>query len=251
MAKRRWKRIEHCGRPKKPPNRNRLPPVDHGTPQLRGRKFRATKRDDIELTGPGILYGHGHLDRHQYDQLGEVAVTLQLLAKNLGPRPNAVANLWRAIVGAGIGAAYSGVPSSIGELAGIARTRLERMLSRLDGSRDLVIAVAESRPLPLIERVLEGAITDADPCHIGTITVAARRSRPPVTARAAPPKNPVPTRCSRSAACNALRGHGPSPAIYVAAAAEGDRLTSPRLWCVKEGRWRPSLSTRSDPASPS
>lgn len=44
----------------------------------------------------------------------------------------------------------------------MARYRLGRSLSKLDGSKDLVIALAEGRTLPLVERVVARRLTRAD-----------------------------------------------------------------------------------------
>ena len=40
--------------------------------------------------------------------------------------------------------------------------RLARALSRLDGSRNPVVQLAEWRPSPLVLRVFDGRVTDAD-----------------------------------------------------------------------------------------
>jgi hypothetical protein len=54
------------------------------------------------------------------------------------------------------------VPSSVGPLADVAQRRLSRMLERLDGSRALIIALAEDRPVPLVEHAFAGRLDAAD-----------------------------------------------------------------------------------------
>jgi hypothetical protein len=160
MAWRR-RRIEKRGRPRKPPVRA-APEPDKGTSQLRRKKRQVTTRDNVELTAAGVLFGRGLIDAEQFDRLGEVTETLRLLARNLGPRPSAVAGLWQSLTGAMIGIVYQGVPSSVGPLAAVARSRLRQMLSKLDGSRDLVVAIARGDTPPLVEHALAGRLTTAD-----------------------------------------------------------------------------------------
>jgi hypothetical protein len=64
------------------------------------------------------------------------------------------------------------VPPGVGAQADRAGRRLARKLDRLDGSRDLVVALAENRPLPLIMRVLEDRLTIADRYNLERLRVA-------------------------------------------------------------------------------
>jgi hypothetical protein len=119
---------------------------DLGSERLRAKKLAATGREDVELTPAGILYGHGHLDRHQYDALGHVTELLQCVARAMG-RGVTVNGLWLAIVAAGSKAASASLPLA-GDLG--ARRQLDRICRRLDGSRELVLELAQEGPLPPI-----------------------------------------------------------------------------------------------------
>lgn len=61
-----------------------------------------------------------------------------------------------------IGTASVTTPVAVGEGAAQARRVLEGMLRRLDGSRSLVVAIADGRIPPLVERVGEGRLTATD-----------------------------------------------------------------------------------------
>jgi hypothetical protein len=95
---------------------------------------------------------------------------LRVLARYLGPKPDPIQALWTAIVGAAI-RSNSGTPSSIGPLADMATWRLRGVLGRLNGSRDLVVALAENRVIPLIEHILSGDVTEADLADLGRLRV--------------------------------------------------------------------------------
>jgi hypothetical protein len=71
-----------------------------------------------------------------------------------------VGGLWSAIVAAAtrMGSTTAVVPGG----GDAARFRLARPLSRLDGSRDLVVQLAEWQAPPLVLHVLDGRVTDAD-----------------------------------------------------------------------------------------
>ena len=69
-----------------------------------------------------------------------------------------VGGLWSAIVAATrMGSTTAVVPGG----ADAARFRLARPLSRLDGSRDLVVQLADGQVPPLVLRVIDGWVTDA------------------------------------------------------------------------------------------
>jgi hypothetical protein len=168
MAWRRRLKVRRGGRPAKVDAKRRQTTragragePDKGTSQLRRHKRRLTSRDDVEISGPGILFGHGHLDRQQYDLLDEVTGALRLLAASLGPRQNAIAGLWAAITGASTVAPYA-MPTSVKPLADAARRRLARKLERLDGSKDLIVAIASDQPVPLILHAIEGRLDAQD-----------------------------------------------------------------------------------------
>ena len=120
--------------------------VDRGAPRLRARKLLVTTRDDIEMTGPGILFGHELLDRHQYDTLGHVTLLLRRIARSFG-RDASPAGVWAALLAAA-SRTPPGAPAVIGDYG--ARDTLARICRRLDGSRDLVLELAEEGPMPSI-----------------------------------------------------------------------------------------------------
>jgi len=120
--------------------------VDRGSPRLRARKLLVTTRDDIEMTGPGILCGHDLLDRHQYDTLGHVTLLLRRIARSFG-RDASPAGVWAALLAAA-SRTPPGAPAVIGDYG--ARDTLARICRRLDGSRDLVLELAEEGPMPSI-----------------------------------------------------------------------------------------------------
>jgi hypothetical protein len=130
-----------------------------GSALLRARKLAATGREDVELTAPGVLYGHGHLDNFEYFALGYVTQLLQRIARSFG-RGTSPAGVWAAIRGALI-KTTPGFEPIIGDFG--ARRQLERICKRLDGSRDLVIELASEGPLPPIcLRALERRLTPRD-----------------------------------------------------------------------------------------
>ena len=45
--------------------------VDKGTTELRAHMRRTTTREDVEMNGAGILFGHGHLDAEQHQTLAD------------------------------------------------------------------------------------------------------------------------------------------------------------------------------------
>jgi hypothetical protein len=109
-----------------------------------------------------VLFGRDLVDAEQRDVLGEITATLRFLAYQLGPTPEAVARIWRQLTGALI-PARSGGTRGAGPMADIAVRRMQRILNRLNGSRDLVIALAEGRRVPrLVEHILDGKLDDAD-----------------------------------------------------------------------------------------
>jgi hypothetical protein len=91
--------------------------------------------------------------------LGNVTLWLQRLARSLGPHGLSIGGLWAAITGAVIGMPSVVVPSAVGAQA---RYVLAGMLRRLDGARDLVIAVAENRTPDIVVHAVENRLTRAD-----------------------------------------------------------------------------------------
>jgi hypothetical protein len=168
VSKRR--RLERRGRPRKHVKRpttlrERAPPVYQGTAELRRRKRRiAAGREDLEISGTSVLLAYEHLNRQQFDTLGTITELLQRIARAWGGRDGSVGGLWQAITAAMVATGYT--PNPVGDggfgLADGARRRLQRMCRRLDGSRALIIELAEGRVPDLVLHVLDHALTDDD-----------------------------------------------------------------------------------------
>jgi hypothetical protein len=189
MAHKRKSKRRHAGGRKFDPNARRRSTTrrgrrgeddrDLGSALLRARKLAATGREDVELTAAGVLYGHGHLDNLEYSALGYVTQLLQRIARSFG-RGVSPAGIWNAILGALI-KTTPGFEPIIGDHG--ARRQLERICRRLDGSRDLVLALAAEGPLPPIcLRALEQRLTPRDLVQLellrrGLDGVTAPRSR--------------------------------------------------------------------------
>jgi hypothetical protein len=124
--------------------------VDHGSPLLLLRKLTITGRADVPLDPAGILFGRGLLDAVQYAELGEVTALLQRVAKAWGGKDGSVQGLWGALLAAATPTRSSALAVPIGSDA--ARRRLARTLRQLDGSRALIVGIAESRITPLVVR---------------------------------------------------------------------------------------------------
>jgi hypothetical protein len=106
MSRSRRRRLERRTRPRKANARYRKttlagrrgePVIDHGTVELRDRKRRLTRREDLELTGAAVLFAHEHLDRQQFDTLGVVTDWLRRIARAWGGRGGSCEVLWQAI----------------------------------------------------------------------------------------------------------------------------------------------------------
>jgi hypothetical protein len=111
------------------------------------------------MTAAGVLYGHGHLDNAQYTKLGSITQLLQRIARSFG-RGASPAGVWAAIVAAASRTA-PGMPDVVGDFG--ARRALERTLQRLDGTRELVLALAQEGPLPPVcVRAAERRLTPRD-----------------------------------------------------------------------------------------
>jgi hypothetical protein len=167
------RRTDRRGRPRKPDARRRRttlagrrPPSDPGTDELRRRKRAATGREDLEVNGAAVLYGHDLLDRAQYDTLGTVTELLQRVGHAWGHRDGNLNGLWEAINGALTGTSFAPARGGVGDggysLADGARRRLQRMCRRLDGSRTLVIELAEGKVPEIVVHVIERRVTVAD-----------------------------------------------------------------------------------------
>jgi hypothetical protein len=111
-----------------------------------------------------VLFGHDLLDRTQYDTLGMVTELLQRLARAWGGRDRSVNGLWSAILAAASSPGFVSAPVGDGKssLADQARRRLQRICRRLDGSRDLVISLAEGKVPEIVVHVIERSLTAAD-----------------------------------------------------------------------------------------
>jgi hypothetical protein len=121
-----------------------------------------TTRPDVEINGAGVLYGRGQITAQQYDTLGLIVLWLQRLARSWGGL-GGCEGLWMSIIGAMVPTGFVRPPDSAASgLADGARRQLLRALSRLDGSRNLVIALAENRAPPVVLRAIEDRLTRAD-----------------------------------------------------------------------------------------
>ena len=87
--------------------------ADTGTEELRRRKRRVTGREDLELTGAAVLFGHDLLDRQQFDTLGLITGLLQRLAVGWGGT-GGVSGLWLSITGALVRTGYAPMPGTDG-----------------------------------------------------------------------------------------------------------------------------------------
>src|SRR4029077_6836445 len=87
--------------------------ADTGMEELRRRKRRVTGREDLELTGAAVLFGHDLLDRRQFDTLGMITGLLQRLAVAWGGI-GCVSGLWLSITGALVRTGYAPMPGTDG-----------------------------------------------------------------------------------------------------------------------------------------
>ena len=141
--------------------RHGFEPADLGSDYLRVRKLRLTGRTDLPLDGGAILYAREHLDREQYDTLALVGRQLVLLARGWGG-DGSCGGLWTSLTGAPTPTRPA--PGTIDQLMGradYARQRLAQACKQLDGSRNLVIALAEGRSPPIVRRVVERKLSIA------------------------------------------------------------------------------------------
>jgi hypothetical protein len=85
---------------------------------------------------------------------------LQQAARAWGITNGSVTGLWSTIAAAAtrMGSTVATTPTGSDD----ARRRLARALSRLNGSRELVVELAEGRLPPLVVHVLEGELTVRD-----------------------------------------------------------------------------------------
>jgi hypothetical protein len=169
MSRSRRRRLERRGRPRKANARSRATtlagrraPDDLGTNELRARKIRATTRDNLEISGAGVLLGRDLIDVEQYNALTTVTLWLERLMRGWGGL-GGVTGLWYSIVGAAVPTGFVRPQNAIASgLADNARRQLVRALQQLDGSRSLVVALAEGRVPDLVLHVLDGKLTPTD-----------------------------------------------------------------------------------------
>src|SRR4029077_369427 len=89
---------------------------------------------------------------------------LQRTAHAWGGRDGSVSGLWASIVGGLVRTGFAPTPTGAAGsgLADAARRRLERVCRSLDGSRALVVDLAEGRVPEIVVHVLERRLTAAD-----------------------------------------------------------------------------------------
>jgi hypothetical protein len=145
--------------------------------------MRATTRDNLEVSGAGVLLGRDLIDIEQYNALTTVTLWLERLMRGWAGL-GGVTGLWYSILGAATPAPGYIRPTNdvTSGLADGARRQLERALRQLDGSRSLVVALAEGRVPPLIHRAIEGKLTPRDEAaldrlRLGLDHLAGRRAR--------------------------------------------------------------------------
>jgi hypothetical protein len=174
--KARRDRRDRRGRPRKADAKRRAttlagraPNRDEGTTELRRRKKQATARPDLEINAASVLFGRGLLSPEQYDILSTVTLWLQRLARGWGGL-GGVTGLWYSITGAAVPTGFVRPQNAtVSGLADSARRQLVRALRQLDGSRDLVVALAEGQVPPLIAHVLEVRMTHADEAELARL----------------------------------------------------------------------------------
>jgi hypothetical protein len=109
-----------------------------------------------------VLFAHDHLDRAQFDTLGTITEMLQRMARAWGGI-GGVTGLWFAITGAAVPTGFVRRENEmLSGLSDQARRRLQRACRGLDGSKMLVIELAEGRAPPIVLRVLDRRLTVAD-----------------------------------------------------------------------------------------
>jgi hypothetical protein len=91
-----------------------------------------------------------------------IVLWLERLARGWGGL-GGVTGLWYSITGAAVPTAFFRPTNDTSSgLADGARRALGRALRQLDGSRALIVALAENEVPPLVLRVLDGKLTPAD-----------------------------------------------------------------------------------------
>jgi hypothetical protein len=116
----------------------------------------------LELNAASVLFGHNLIDRTQYDTLAEITHGLETLARAWGGL-GGVTGLWYSITGAAVPTGFARREDA--RLAGFAdgaRRRLQRICRQLDGSRELVLGLAEGKVLELVVHVLDRSLTTED-----------------------------------------------------------------------------------------
>jgi hypothetical protein len=118
-----------------------------------------TSRADGELSPLGILWGRSLIDPVEFSKLNFVALLLQQVARSMG-RGVSPSHLWNSIPGAAV-ALPAGQPQPIIGDRG-ARSELVRICRTLNGSKALILDIAEDRMPPLVIRAAEMRLRAAD-----------------------------------------------------------------------------------------
>jgi hypothetical protein len=133
--------------------------VDLGAPRLRQRKLLILGRADLELTPASTLFALGHLNNLQFSKVGAVTMLLHRIARACG-KHYSVSGLWAAIIACG-SRPTSFLPPVIGDAN--ARSALSRICHKLNGSRSLILQLAEEREIPgIVVRAIGRRLTERD-----------------------------------------------------------------------------------------
>jgi hypothetical protein len=138
--------------------------LDLGTDQLRIPKLLLTGREDLPLDGASILYAREQLDRSQYDTWALISRQLVRLTRGWGGY-GGCGGLWAARTSATTITRSAPAPGAIDQrmrAAEYARERLAQACECPDGSRALVIALAEGDAPPIVRRLVERRLTIGD-----------------------------------------------------------------------------------------
>jgi hypothetical protein len=133
--------------------------VDLGSDALRYWKMRLTGRPDLELVPSAVLYGRDLINAEQFDKLGWLCLLLRRISAACG-RGFTVGGLWASLLAAGSRGTSFQLPL-LGDQN--ARMQLSVACRSMNGSRELIIGLAEGIEVPgLVLRAVERQLTAED-----------------------------------------------------------------------------------------